>query len=417
VSDVPSKLSRWADRCVEVPGGDEVAVGIHRDRQPWQRPDRRPEEGLGVVGDVELRLVARAQQAVGLLLVDAHRAAEVGADPRVGDEAVQPAVTRSRDRCSGAQPEQRRGVVAAAGRVGQRFRVVTLGLPEGHHRGGRPCFEVLGAHQHHLVRITGVQPQVHLLTVHRFPPRVPQRLLALSAVPGIAHQPAERHDTDPEAQHTAADGRRTPEQRPPAEERTGGGVGDGRLRGLHVELRRAVTRSVVALLHGDLVRGEPLGQQHQAHREADHRDAEGQAEQRRVQEVRRVPRGRRRNVAPGPEQEHSDHRQRGQAAQRPPQQQVPAGPPFRAGVRHRPAFLVDDQLDVVGFGAGPDELGTSRLVVGALGGVHAVSRLIGDRLVRTRSHPRTRHRFPQPPDPRNHPIGDVRRGFAVDGTG
>ncbi|MBG9887284.1 hypothetical protein ABE10_12245, partial [Bacillus toyonensis] len=41
-----------------------------------------------MLGDVELRLVAGAEQVVGLLLVQGDGAADVGADLRVGDDAV-----------------------------------------------------------------------------------------------------------------------------------------------------------------------------------------------------------------------------------------------------------------------------------------------------------------------------------------
>ena len=54
-------------------------------RQP---PGGRAEDRPGVVGDVELRLVARAEQPVGLLLVQAGRAAGVGADLRVRHEVA-----------------------------------------------------------------------------------------------------------------------------------------------------------------------------------------------------------------------------------------------------------------------------------------------------------------------------------------
>src|SRR5262245_57543124 len=61
----------------------EEALGVHLQRQHWQPPGGRAEDRPGVVGDLELGLVARAEQAVRLLLVQAGGAAGVGADLRV----------------------------------------------------------------------------------------------------------------------------------------------------------------------------------------------------------------------------------------------------------------------------------------------------------------------------------------------
>ena len=62
--------------------------GVDRDGQLGQRAGGGPElrDGPGV--DVEDRLVARAHQLLGLLLVEADRAAEVGAHLRVGHVAL-----------------------------------------------------------------------------------------------------------------------------------------------------------------------------------------------------------------------------------------------------------------------------------------------------------------------------------------
>ncbi len=61
----------------------------------------RAEDHLGAVGHVEGRLVARAQQVVRLLLVQRHGATHVGADLRVGDDAVERPVLAARARHSG----------------------------------------------------------------------------------------------------------------------------------------------------------------------------------------------------------------------------------------------------------------------------------------------------------------------------
>ena len=69
------------------PGSRDVATkkpsSSTVERQHRQPPGGRAEDRPGVVEDVELRLVARAEQPVGLLLVQAGRAAGVGADLRV----------------------------------------------------------------------------------------------------------------------------------------------------------------------------------------------------------------------------------------------------------------------------------------------------------------------------------------------
>src|SRR6266550_8327805 len=58
----------------------EVSVLIDRDRQRGQRPGGGTEDRLSVLGDVELGLVAGAQDASGLLLVQRDRAPGVRAD-------------------------------------------------------------------------------------------------------------------------------------------------------------------------------------------------------------------------------------------------------------------------------------------------------------------------------------------------
>src|SRR3954447_7065247 len=54
---------------LEVALRDEVAVVVHHQRQLRQRAGGRAEDHLRCVGQVERRLVARAQQVVGLALV------------------------------------------------------------------------------------------------------------------------------------------------------------------------------------------------------------------------------------------------------------------------------------------------------------------------------------------------------------
>ena len=72
----------------EALGGDEVARVVDGDLELRQRPLGRAEDDGAVLGEVEGRLVARAEQVVRLLLVQADRAAHVGADLGVGDDTV-----------------------------------------------------------------------------------------------------------------------------------------------------------------------------------------------------------------------------------------------------------------------------------------------------------------------------------------
>src|ERR1700712_4235909 len=72
----------------EVAGGDQVALGVHGQGQLWEVSGRGTEDDLAVVGEVEGRLVARAQQVVGLLLPQRDRAADVGADLGEAEDAV-----------------------------------------------------------------------------------------------------------------------------------------------------------------------------------------------------------------------------------------------------------------------------------------------------------------------------------------
>ena len=77
-----------ADGLDEVVLRDQVALVVNGDGQLRQRPLGRAEDRPCLIGDVERRLVAGAQQVVRLLLVQRHRAADVGADLGVGNDAV-----------------------------------------------------------------------------------------------------------------------------------------------------------------------------------------------------------------------------------------------------------------------------------------------------------------------------------------
>src|SRR4249919_156295 len=83
--------------------GDDVALGVNRDRQLRQRTIRWPEDHLSGVPEVEGGLVAGAQQVVGLLLPQADRAADVGADLGVAKNPADiPAFAGRRD-CDGVR--------------------------------------------------------------------------------------------------------------------------------------------------------------------------------------------------------------------------------------------------------------------------------------------------------------------------
>ena len=68
-----SSGDRLAERCV----GHQVTLGVNSDLQLRKRTLRRAEDDLAVLRHVEGRLVTRAQQVVGLLLVEADGAAHV----------------------------------------------------------------------------------------------------------------------------------------------------------------------------------------------------------------------------------------------------------------------------------------------------------------------------------------------------
>src|SRR3546814_19661649 len=85
-SDVCS--SDLSDGFDEVAVRDQIAVLVDGNRQLRQRTCGRTEDRPGEVQRIELRLVERAQNAVGLLLVERGRAAQVRADLRVNRKSV-----------------------------------------------------------------------------------------------------------------------------------------------------------------------------------------------------------------------------------------------------------------------------------------------------------------------------------------
>src|SRR3954453_6281259 len=64
-----------SDRFLEVALSHQVAVVVHHKRQLGERTSGRTEHHLRGVGEVERRLVARAEHVVGLLLVQRDRTA------------------------------------------------------------------------------------------------------------------------------------------------------------------------------------------------------------------------------------------------------------------------------------------------------------------------------------------------------
>src|SRR5688500_12047089 len=78
----------WSYGFFEVAGSDQVTLVINCDGQLGERAAGGAEDNLAFLGQVKGRLVARAQQVVRLLLVKGNRATDVGADLRVGNDAV-----------------------------------------------------------------------------------------------------------------------------------------------------------------------------------------------------------------------------------------------------------------------------------------------------------------------------------------
>ena len=71
-----------------------------------QRAGGRPEHDDTGVAQVEGGLVTRAEQVVGLLLVQAHRTAHVGADLRVGHDPRDGSRAAGLVEVPGVEPEQ-----------------------------------------------------------------------------------------------------------------------------------------------------------------------------------------------------------------------------------------------------------------------------------------------------------------------
>src|SRR5690625_3641251 len=66
-----------AHRLGEVARCDQIPLGVDHQRQLWKVPCRRAEDEPAVVGQVEGGVVARAQEVVGVLFVQADRASHV----------------------------------------------------------------------------------------------------------------------------------------------------------------------------------------------------------------------------------------------------------------------------------------------------------------------------------------------------
>src|SRR4051794_18521860 len=77
-----------ADRFGEALSGDQVALGVDHQRQLRQVSAGRTEDDLAVVGEVEGRLVAGAQQVVRLLLPQGDRTTDVRADLGEAEDAL-----------------------------------------------------------------------------------------------------------------------------------------------------------------------------------------------------------------------------------------------------------------------------------------------------------------------------------------
>ena len=80
----------------EVALSHKIPLGVHLDRQLGEGPGGRAEDHPAGVGQVEGRLVAGAEQVVGGALVQRDRAAHVGADLGVAEDAVDRPVLAAR---------------------------------------------------------------------------------------------------------------------------------------------------------------------------------------------------------------------------------------------------------------------------------------------------------------------------------
>src|SRR5579863_8409064 len=88
VADCRTLPEPRADRLVEAPAGPEEPRRVEVDRKLREGAGGRAEDRERAVAHVEHRLVARAHEELELLLVEAHRATEMGADLGVRDVAV-----------------------------------------------------------------------------------------------------------------------------------------------------------------------------------------------------------------------------------------------------------------------------------------------------------------------------------------
>src|SRR3712207_2710557 len=87
LSTGPAPVAR-ADRFLVIALGDHEPFPVDTDRQLREGAGGGPERRLGALPHGERRLVTGAEQLLGLRLVEADRAAGVGADLGEGDDAV-----------------------------------------------------------------------------------------------------------------------------------------------------------------------------------------------------------------------------------------------------------------------------------------------------------------------------------------
>src|SRR5690242_16475207 len=118
----------------------QVSLVVNGDLELRQRPGGGPEEHAAAVRQVEGRLVARAEQVVGGALVQRDRAAHVGADLGVADDAVdRPVEGLLRDDVARHHPVQdHRRLRLRDEQVGALYQGLVSGLvdPEQHLRLG-----------------------------------------------------------------------------------------------------------------------------------------------------------------------------------------------------------------------------------------------------------------------------------------
>src|SRR5215472_18782784 len=73
---------------MEIAQRDQEALRVHADGQLRKSPGRRTEYNPGSVRSVKSRLVARAQDVMGGLLIESRRATNVRTDLGIGDDVV-----------------------------------------------------------------------------------------------------------------------------------------------------------------------------------------------------------------------------------------------------------------------------------------------------------------------------------------